>query len=339
MIVGVVKMKKTFSFLYACKSLDLLHRKSFRFSCAQDSKSKNLDMKLKGLALLALTSTLLGCSSLKRYEIHQNPTSVEEKQEITRIKPEKIYAILLNIGPEEKLFEKSFDKTYLSLLEAGISPERIFVSSRKRVSFSHPQFSASSQGVKRLFKELSSKVNENDAVFFFNFNHGELRYMNPLQNESTLFIEKVKERNEIVKKEIGEIEFSLMAKQLKNKYSVYCFPQCYGGGFAKRMGEGNGIGMSVSRANEVAYMLPWTADESTKHFIPALFGELSEKERIKADKNGDGTISIGEAFEHSSERNFFSNPVISWTSMRNTPQLYFDNVNPYLLSFDRKAKK
>lgn len=295
-------------------------------------------MKLKGLALLALTSTLLGCSSLKRYEVHQNPsTNTEKVQEMTRIKPEKIYAVLLNVGPEEKLFEKSSYKTYLSLLEMGIPPDKIYVSSRKRISFSHPQFSASSQGVKRLFKELSSKVNENDAVFFFNFNHGDLKYMNPLQNESTLFVERVKEKNEIVKKEIGEIELSLAVKELKNKYGVYCFPQCYGGGFAKRMGEGNGIGMSVSRANEVAYMLPWTADESTRHLIPALFGNLSKKDRKKADKNGDGFISVGEAFEFSSKRNFFSNPLISWTGMRNTPQLYFQNVNPYLLSFDNKG--
>ena len=136
---------------------------------------------------------------------------------------------------------------------------------------------------------------------------------------------------------LGEIDFSAMAVRIKPKYALWCFPQCYGGGFAERMGKGVSIGFSENSRSAVTYS--FFIDGSAHAFIPVLFGQVSRDERKKADTDLDSIISVQEAFTYASRNDPMTQPYMALTPWKNTYHLYYQNANPASISFDVGSEK
>ena len=106
--------------------------------------------------------------------------------------------------------------------------------------------------------------------------------------------------------EITESEFAQMIKPIKAKSEILVFDQCHSGGFADHFGRGNRVAVSACRANESSY-ISHPMDGFPATFFGALRGRDFEGNAIDADLNGDGKISIKEAYQYALENDEFAN--------------------------------
>jgi hypothetical protein len=111
--------------------------------------------------------------------------------------------------------------------------------------------------------------------------------------------------------EITESEFAQMIKPIKAKSEILVFDQCHSGGFADRFGRGNRVAVSACRANESSY-ISHPMDGFPATFFGALRGRDYDGNAIDADLNGDGKISIKEAYQYALENDEFANGDDGW---------------------------
>jgi hypothetical protein len=111
--------------------------------------------------------------------------------------------------------------------------------------------------------------------------------------------------------EITESEFAKMIKPIKAKSEILVFDQCHSGGFADRFGRGNRVAVSACRANESSY-ISHPMDGFPATFFGALRGRDYDGNAIDADLNGDGKVSIKEAYQYALENDEFANGDDGW---------------------------
>ena len=272
-----------------------------------------------------------GCQSTlqRRNIIPHEPYSLSLSSSVTSSKPSHIYALLCNMNDlQEMRFTLSINEVYSTLVKAGVPHDNIYyIGSSTNVNCR--AYSPSKEGFATACKELSKLVTTDDVLFYYNTNHGDRKQIAKGFWQSVISLSKTNSLN--------ESELEAMISSIRPKYGVLCFPQCYGGGFAERLGKGYFIGISESKRSEPSYSL--FIDGLAHYLIPVIFGAVSDNIRARVDTNKDRIISVSEAFNYAAKNDFFTHPILFFTPWKNTYQLFYQQVNPDDVSLDEKAMK
>lgn len=276
------------------------------------------------LMVIVLKSLILGINgcdfSFKRSKAIQYPQIAEVKKEEDN---GKTYALLIN-GSWNDLFHNfsgEIDHIHNSLIKSGMQESEIYIVSPQKNN-------NSKSGLEIAIKDLSEKVKPNDRFLLYVTNHGGKEWVILPFGESI-----IKLGNDT----INETQFAEQIERINSNYSVMVFSQCYSGGFAERLGRGNNIALSESRASRTSNGI----DKSSysKYFFPALLGDLPEAEIERVDKDGNRVISIEEALDYTSKNDFFSHPLMSLLPFKNTYHIVYQNKLPHETIVSRHSQE
>lgn len=205
-----------------------------------------------------------------------------------RVTDGKKYAVLVSAKFEDdgREFYDNITHAYSALRKRGFKKKNITVlygQGRDEGRGNIVDREASGRSVLETFEKLADKVTEKDELFVYVSDHG-----NRFDGKSCL---RFPEENGDIDS-LYDTQFESALKNVKPKYAVMLFDQCFAGGFAEKVGERkNMVGISSCEKTEVSYGHSTFTDE----FFNALKG------RKEADRNGDSTVSVKEAFEYARE--------------------------------------
>jgi hypothetical protein len=137
-------------------------------------------------------------------------------------------------------------------------------------------------------------ITDNDLLFFFATNHG--RLIDPSRRASGLWMWQWSQGN------VAWMPDSECARAfrdfLKFKYLVLCLGQCYSGGFIDEFAGPNRVILAACRHDEPSWSCDTEGpyDEFLYHVTSALRGSTPQGIPVHGDMDGDGHVSIRDAF-------------------------------------------
>lgn len=159
------------------------------------------------------------------------------------------------------------------------------------------EYSATKANVKKVFDGMRNKLTERDHLFLFVIDHGGLDKKNGepyicLWGGETLYP--------------GELNFCLDG--IEAGYISIVMGQCYSGGFVEPLRADNRLVMAACSADDLSYGcedIPF--DEFVYHWTSAVNGATAFGDKISADGNADGNVSLGEAYTYARQKDVYSN--------------------------------
>jgi len=149
---------------------------------------------------------------------------------------------------------------------------------------------ATRQDLAALFDDLRGELTERDQLFVFTTNHGS---QDPEETDHAVLVLYYNEH-------VTDADFAQMVSGLNVRTGIFFFEQCFSGGMIAELEQRNHIVMSAADWDEYS----WGCDtegaynELAYHFVSALRGRTPTGESVNADANGDGIVSIREAFDY-----------------------------------------
>lgn len=145
-------------------------------------------------------------------------------------------------------------------------------------------YAATKKDIANVFNQLSKKVTTNDNLFVFTTDHGVKKPYLCLWNEELM----------------NDTEFAKEIDKVNAGYMSILMIQCYSGGFINKLAKKNRVIMTAASGNEPAnstleygmFFMPW---------IAAVSGVDINGKKVNADLDGDGKISMYEAFVYAKE--------------------------------------
>lgn len=233
------------------------------------------------------------------------------------------YAVLINTRIGDDIFPFAADLGYAHdcMVKSGIPNENIVIlEGDDKISLSKGALPATSKNLEEILESMRSTITEEDTFVFGFFGHSTIqdpwirfKLPDPEVYYSDFLPRTADTSTRVIK------DFSKMLRSIKSNYSVYYFSQCHGGGFAKEVGIGNGIGISSCTRKQDAWG-PQREDEGN-YFNRPLFQKLFER-----------GVTIESAFEYAAAH--YINPVRILTKIV-TPQLFWQNADPSTLYLGR----
>ncbi|MDP7494134.1 MAG: C13 family peptidase [Candidatus Undinarchaeales archaeon] len=142
---------------------------------------------------------------------------------------------------------------------------------------------------------MAEKARPEDEFFFYSTDHGGTK-----GGESTICLRKEGAAGWWGIDEITVSEFQKHVDKIKSEKQVLVFDQCHSGGFADALGNGYRIAISACSADESSY-IAHPMDGFPDALFSAMRGRDWEGNPVEADFNGDGKVSIAEAFQYALE--------------------------------------
>ncbi len=191
------------------------------------------------------------------------------------------YAVLIS-GLTESRHLKNMILAYNTLLYLGFQEQNIYVLDSKGAERLNYKVDgpATKSAIEKVFSHLKSKTDSEDFLFTYVTNHG-----GRSSGESTIALPGP---------DVGEETFENFLSGMEVKKGVLVFDQCYGGGFAKRLGKGRFVAVSASHPGE---------NSIDNSFPQAFFNSFNY---AVGDMNGDGLVSIEEAFNYALRHDMFA---------------------------------
>lgn len=266
-----------------------------------------------GAAIIFASTLFSGCAlysnKIRIVEGQLHPKSLVqriEKEGVIKNNKKDKYAILIT-GNNEKRFVYDLWYSYYTLLENNFKKENIYLldedGKEKICPFSgffkdkikYPVDGISTaDNIESLLSHLSKKIDENDLLFINISSHGnKYNYKSSKGDEEyfTISLPGLNLTNKVLKIWLDKVE---------SDKTIILIDSCYSGGFAKTFSKGKYIGISSSKAEEVAWSK--TSWSFSKSFMEAY------NNKKESDKNKDGKISIQEAFEYGKEKHPYTKP-------------------------------
>ncbi|HEB68257.1 MAG TPA: hypothetical protein ENI88_01410 [Desulfobulbus sp.] len=136
---------------------------------------------------------------------------------------------------------------------------------------------------------LPSQITSNDFLFIFSTNHGGLTDASTAKAKLWLWG--------------GSIEdsaFASLVNGLNFKYLAVCMEQCYSGGFINDLAGNNRVIVTACQHDEVSWACDSEGnyDEFCYYWTAAVRGEKPGGQAVSADMDGDGFVSLDDAFEY-----------------------------------------
>ena len=147
-------------------------------------------------------------------------------------------------------------------------------------------YAATKANITTVFNELAGKLTSDDHLFVFTTDHGGQNsdgnvYM-CLWNES-----------------ISATEFAYEVNKIDARTINIVMEQCHSGGFVPVLSQKGRTVATACTANESSWARgPYTYNEFVYHWIAAVAGETPDGTDVDADSNGDGYVSMKEAFDY-----------------------------------------
>jgi len=169
---------------------------------------------------------------------------------------------------------------------------------------------ATKDNIQTVFTKLNGVMTNNDFLFVFTFDHGNYEDIN--ENGHADLGESAMLHTQ--DGDIRDDDFASSYVGLIQHYSrrVFVMQQCFGGGFIDDLSNARTVILTASRGDEIA----WRADDNPNqenenvrgtvfnhgefnyHFMSALRGVTPQGNAVNADGNGNGYVSIAEAFNY-----------------------------------------
>ena len=159
------------------------------------------------------------------------------------------------------------------------------------------EYSATKANLRRVFSELSNELGDEDHLFVYVIDHGGYDYQKKssyicLWNDEKLYPE----------------ELDSYLDGCEAGYISIVMGQCYSGGFVEPLRADNRLVMAACSADDLSYGcedLPF--DEFVYHWTSAVNGVTAFGDKISADGNADGNVSLGEAYTYARQKDVYSN--------------------------------
>ncbi len=147
------------------------------------------------------------------------------------------------------------------------------------------QYSATKANISKVFDILAKRVTQDDDLFVFTTDHGDRSngiYSLVLWNNSRMY----------------PSEFAAELNKV-NANTCVVMEQCYSGGFVSSLERDNRVIMTACKSDEVSYATSnGTYNEFVYHWTSAMQKAYPSGVIANADNNGNGIISMKEAFEY-----------------------------------------
>lgn len=184
-------------------------------------------------------------------------------------------------------------------------------------------FSATKDKLHAVFDELSARMQAEDLLFVFTTGHGDQPdpENNPTGSRLGLWNDDL----------ITDAEFAAEVNKITEYDTmVFVMEQCNGGGFADDLAGPNRIFLSAAAYDKPSYAMYSDGDfccgydEFSYYFTTALAGERPDGGVVLADRDGDGVVSVADAFSFATDND----------SRDDTPQIQdqskFADVDPLM---------
>lgn len=228
-----------------------------------------------------LAGSLCGCASVRQEPITAETTEPSKLSSLlehfeSAARQHGAYALIICGNCEG--FRGNVSLAYQVLLEEGVKSDHIFilVDGGEATPFYPAAGPATLQALKMVLESFSRALNHEDSLFVYVSDHGQRTNTTPAL--STIVLDDG---------EIDEIAFQDLIDAVDVQYKVFLFDQCYGGGFAARLGVGSALAIAVAPPNRLS---------NGNGFPRAFFGAFRNKQ--DADINHDGLVSLWEAFHY-----------------------------------------
>ncbi len=147
------------------------------------------------------------------------------------------------------------------------------------------QYSATKTNISSVFNSLSNIITSQDEVFIFTTDHGGIannQYVLNLWNNETM----------------SSTEFAAEVNKINNARAInILMQQCHSGGFLSALCGDNRVVMTSCSNYQIAYSTPnQEYSEFCYHWFCAMNGEDTAHNIVDADDNGDGYVSMWEAY-------------------------------------------
>ncbi len=280
-------------------------------------------------ALMAAKAHVTLDFSGKQYEIFS-----KNKNEKPSFKPLRKHALIINATRRSQRHHNNVHLAYRTLVQLGYKKNDIYVlegsRSVKQYAESH-NLSATKESIKETVSHLVNKLSYEDSLFLYTTNHGGRSPYFLYGNQSTLMTGDIKPK-QIIKEE----EFSEWFSDLEAGQSVMYFNQCFSGGFAHSLGKGNTIALSTSKSRKNSPTKTFSNQKLfdkqysslfTPYFFSAFLGEDPNGKSINADLDGDGIVSVQDAFIFAAQKDYENSKGFFDRLINPTPQLIYENLN------------
>lgn len=155
------------------------------------------------------------------------------------------------------------------------------------------QYAATKDNLKTVFNHLSSILTEDDNLFIFTIDHGDLIDVSKKSSSIILWNGEY----------ISDNEFATEVNKVKAGCVNIVMGQCYSGGFIDDLSGKNRLIATACDYNEPSYSTSnYEYDEFVYHWSAAVLGKYPNGKTADADYNSDGAISIQEAFHYAASR-------------------------------------
>ncbi len=170
----------------------------------------------------------------------------------------------------------------------------------------HP---ATSAGLNNAFTDLQSDVDATDKFFVFTTNHGGgyhnskskviggLQDSNSDENDTQSIDETMCRYN--ASSYLDDDTFASHINSMNADHMIMLFEPCFSGGFLADVSGSDRVVMSAATENEFSWALKGGGyDAFAYHFTSAVNGHDPQGNQVNADSNGNGRVSILEAFQY-----------------------------------------
>ena len=293
----------------------LVENKSEKRNLVQDAADVSemrdyLDGDAFNWIFLAMQPSLLGRLVPKVPEMFRNRLRNDKK--VPYSKPHK-YAVFVNGYPGEENDSDDIPLAYPMALGEGFGPKDIYILSNSiGAGIIYPTDGPiTMESFDLLVNHLSRKISKQDLLFFYFNGHGGMR---KFKNGETEQMESCASLS-FYGKDVSDKEIAWKLERLTPGVGIYLVDTCYAGNFAEKLGHGNNIAISSSS--------PYNLSQG--HFTDYFFNAFRDK---AGDLDGDGRISLGEAFNYAITNDHYTQHNIV------TPQIYSEGINPYTVYLD-----
>lgn len=237
----------------------------------------------KLIFVLSLFILFVGCVALNKEACYKEPKELNQRiarEKLTFPRGNK-YAVLIS-GQTEERHGKNLSLAYQVLLESGFLKNNIYVLDYRgeKTAYYPVDDRANPASIKAVFEHLEKRIGPDDLFLVYATDHGDIEErairINGRKNRRAVSVLGLLEKN------MDEVEFASYVNRINPRIGIFIFVQCYGGGFADRLAQSGRITIaaSVKMSDGFAFSQPF-------------FGAFRDG---RADKNGDGRISVQEAF-------------------------------------------
>ena len=304
-----------------------------------DEISTTIKIGASIIALAAVADLYVTCDfSRERYTIIDNSDGKSAAMG-EPIHPKRKFAVLVNATRHAQRHQNNIRLAYNTLEARAYNPNDVFVLEGRTAVNNYPQANnmpAFKETLQDVLSHLSKELTPDDSLFFYVTNHGHRIPLYDFGTQSTFQSANKFSFRRHKDSRVSEEELSDWMSGINANHVLMYFNQCFSGGFAHRLGKGNIVAISTTKPTKTS---PDHANSNkelfgmrysslfTPYFFSAFAGVDPNGNSINADMDGDGSVSVMDAFIYGSKMLYQRSKALL-KGFEPVPQLVYEKINP-----------